>query len=76
MKVSLNKKYIKKHFKDYIEIMVEMSGISALVTTVWQGIELCFFGEIRPSMIDTIIAIPIILILYFCYIKYIKKRYN
>lgn len=76
MRVSLSKKYIKKHFKDYIEIMVEMSGISALVTSIWQGIELCFFREIRPNMIDTIIAIPIILILYFCYIKYIKKRNN
>ena len=56
----------------YIENVIELLGIAYLVTGVWQGIEIILIGEIKPNIIDTIIAIPIVFLLHIGYKKYIK----
>lgn len=66
----IKNKYIK-FLKDYIEIVVEILGIAMLVTFIWQGLELLIIKRINPNMLDTIIAIPITIILHLLYKKYI-----
>lgn len=58
--------------KRYIEDIVELLGIAYLVTGIWQGIEMLFIGKINPNVVDTIIAIPIVILLHLGYKKYIK----
>ena len=56
---------IKKIIKEWVEIV----GIAAIVTFIWQSVELIITNEISPNIIDTIISLPIILLLHFEYKK-------
>ena len=58
--------------KKVIREWVELAGISALIVFVWQTIELIFIKKINPNIVDTIIAIPIVLLLHFEYRKNIR----
>ena len=62
--------------KYIIREWVELVGIATLLTLIWQGLELIFIGEVKPNMVDTIIAIPIILLLHYEYKKYIRNHNN
>ena len=62
--------------KCIIREWVELVGIATLLTLIWQGLELIFIGEVKPNMVDTIIAIPIILLLHYEYKKYIRNYDN
>ena len=62
--------------KYIIREWVELVGIATLLTLIWQGLELFFIGEVKPNMVDTIIAIPIILLLHYEYKKYIKFNFS
>lgn len=62
--------------KCIIREWVELVGIATLLTLIWQGLELNFIGEVKPNMVDTIIAIPIILLLHYEYKKYIRNYDN
>lgn len=59
--------------KKFIQNYVEVIGISTIVIKIWQGLEILFFKEIKPDIVDTIIAIPIVLILFLEYKKYISN---
>ena len=56
---------IKKIIKEWVEIV----GIAAIVTFIWQSVELIITNEINSNIIDTIISLPIILLLHFEYKK-------
>ena len=56
---------IKKIIKEWVEIV----GIAAIVTFIWQSVELIITNEINPNMVDTIISLPIVLLLHFEYKK-------
>ena len=56
---------IKKIIKEWVEIV----GITAIVTFIWQSVELIITNEINSNIIDTIISLPIILLLHFEYKK-------
>ena len=56
---------IKKIIKEWVEIV----GIATIVTFIWQSVELIITNEINPNIIDTIISLPIILLLHFEYKK-------
>ena len=60
--------------KYIIREWVELVGIATLLTLIWQGLELIFLREIRPDIVDTIISIPIILLLHYEYKKYIRNH--
>ena len=62
--------------KCIIREWVELVGIATLLTLIWQGLELIFIEEVKPNMVDTIIAIPIILLLHYEYKKYIRNYDN
>lgn len=62
--------------KYIIREWVELVGIATLLTLIWQGLELIFIGEVKPDTVDTIIAIPIILLLHYEYKKYIRNYNN
>ena len=62
--------------KYVIREWIELVGIATLVTLIWQGLELIFIGEVKPDTVDTIIAIPIILLLHYEYKKYIRNYNN
>ena len=55
----------KKIIKEWVEIV----GIATIVTFIWQSVELIITNEINPNIIDTIISLPIILLLHFEYKK-------
>jgi hypothetical protein len=59
--------------KYIIREWVELVGIATLLTLIWQGLELIFLRKIRPDIVDTIISIPIILLLHYEYKKYIRN---
>lgn len=59
---------MKKLIKDWVELI----GLATILVLVWQGLELLFFKEIRPSRTDTIIAIPMVFLLHWKYKKYIR----
>ena len=56
---------IKKIIKEWVEIV----GIATIVTFIWQSVELIITNEINPNMVDTIISLPIVLLLHFEYKK-------
>ena len=56
---------IKKIIKEWVEIV----GIAAIVTFIWQSVELIITNEINSNIIDTIISLPIVLLLHFEYKK-------
>ena len=62
--------------KYIIREWVELVGIATLLTLIWQGLELIFIEEVKPNMVDTIIAIPIILLLHYEYKKCIRNHNN
>lgn len=43
--------------KKVISDLLIWSGIYAIVTFSWQGLELFFIGKINPNFIDTIVGI-------------------
>ena len=50
-------KYNKKLFFVIFRDSILFSGIIIVITVLWQLLELFAYGEIRPSGIDTMIAI-------------------
>ena len=56
---------IKKIIKEWVEIV----GIATIVTFIWQSVELIITNKINPNMVDTIISLPIVLLLHFEYKK-------
>ena len=56
---------IKKIIKEWVEIV----GIATIVTFIWQSVELIITNEINSNIIDTIISLPIVLLLHFEYKK-------
>lgn len=56
---------IKKIIKEWVEIV----GIATIVIFIWQSVELIITNEINPNMVDTIISLPIVLLLHFEYKK-------
>ncbi len=60
-------------FKYIVREWIELVGIGVLVIYIWQGLEMIFLREIRPDIVDTIISIPIILLLHYKYKKYIRN---
>ena len=56
---------IKKIIKEWVEIV----GIATIVTFIWRSVELIITNEINPNMVDTIISLPIVLLLHFEYKK-------
>lgn len=59
--------------KYIIREWIELAGISILITLIWEGLELFFVGEIKTSIIDTIITTLITLLLHYKYKKYIRN---
>ena len=60
-------------FKYIAREWTELVGIGVLVIYIWQVLEMIFLREIRPDIVDTIISIPIILLLHYEYKKYIRN---
>ena len=60
---------IKKIIKELIKEWVEIVGIATIVTFIWQSVELIITNEINTNMVDTIISLPIVLLLHFEYKK-------
>ncbi len=63
-------------FKYLIREWIELVGIGVLIVCIWQGLELIFLREIKPNIVDSIISIPIILLLHYEYKKYIRNYDN
>lgn len=59
--------------KYIIREWIELVGIAILITLIWQGLELFFIREVKPSVIDSIIAIPMTLLLHSKYKKHIRN---
>lgn len=59
--------------KKVIREWVELAGISALIVFVWQTIELIFIKKINPNIVDTIVAIPMVLLLHSEYKRTIRN---
>lgn len=59
--------------KIYVRAWIELVGIMALVTLVWQLIEKILVGEITPTMVDSIIGTILSYSLYFNYKKWIRE---
>ena len=53
--------------------MGRASGHSHFTNSYMAGIRINFLREIRPDIVDTIISIPIILLLHYEYKKYIRN---
>ena len=60
-------------FKKAIREWVELVGIATILTFIWQSIELIITKRINSSMVDTIVAIPMVLLLHFEYKKIIRN---
>lgn len=60
---------IKKLIREWVEIV----GIATLITIGWQGIELIFTKNINSNIVDTIVAIPMVLLLHFEYKRTIRN---
>ena len=60
-------------FKYITREWIELVGIGILVLYIWQGLEMIFLREIRPNIVDTIISIPITLLLHYEYKKHIRN---
>lgn len=60
-------------FKYVIREWIELIGIATLVTFIWQSLELLFIKIINPNIVDTIVAIPIVMLLHYEYKKHIRK---
>lgn len=58
--------------KKIIREWVELVGIATLVTLTWQFIELLFIKKTNSNMVDTIVAIPLVLLLHLEYKRYIR----
>ena len=59
--------------KYVIREWIELVGIATLITLIWQGLELFFAREVDPNIVDTIIAIPMIMLLHYEYKKHIRN---
>ena len=59
--------------KKVIREWVELAGISALIVFVWQTIELIFIKKINFNIVDTIVAIPMVLLLHSEYKRTIRN---
>ena len=57
-------KFDKKLFLTLFGDSMLFSGIIIAITVLWQLLELLAYGEIRPSEVDTIIAILLGISLY------------
>ena len=57
-------KFDKKLFLILFRDSMLFSGITIAITVLWQLLELLAYGEIRPSEVDTIIAILLGISLY------------
>ena len=57
-------KFDKKLFLILFGDSMLFSGITIAITVLWQLLELLAYGEIRPSEVDTIIAILLGISLY------------
>ena len=60
MKLKFDKELFLILFRD----SMLFSGITIAITVLWQLLELLAYGEIRPSEVDTIIAILLGISLY------------
>ena len=38
-------------------VILAAIGVFALLNAIWQGLELYFYGEVQPSIVDSIIGI-------------------
>lgn len=63
---------MKNLIKKYLCIGI----LGAVVTFGWKGLEILILGTIRPSSIDTIIAIILTLSLYVNFKTYTKSNLN
>lgn len=59
---------MKKLIRDWVELL----GIATIIVLAWQGLELLFFKEIRPNIVDTIISFLILFLLHYEYKKHIR----
>lgn len=57
-------KFDKKLFLILFRDSMLFSGITIAITVLWQLLELLAYGEIRPSEVDTIIAMLLGISLY------------
>ena len=57
-------KFDKKLFLILFRDSMLFSGITIAITVLWQLLELFVYGEIRPSEVDTIIALLLGISLY------------
>ena len=53
-----------KVYKEIIRDSILFAGITIAITVLWQLLELFVYGEIRPSEVDTIIALLLGISLY------------
>ena len=47
-----------------IQQILELSGIAAIITCIWQLIEIMFMGEVKPSNVDTLIGLILSISMY------------
>lgn len=59
--------------KKYISNLLILIGISVLVVTVWQGLELCIYGAIIAGKVDNIVGATLALSLYYNFKHWIEK---
>ena len=50
-------KELKKRVQAEIFVFLATLGIFALFNAIWQSLELHFYGEIQPSIVDSIIGV-------------------
>ena len=57
----------------YIRELLVITGIAAIVTIGWQGIELIILGQITPKKVDSVIGLVLTFSLYGNYKVWIDR---
>ncbi len=66
------KKELRKILIEYLVVV----GIFSIFNTVWQQLEIHYYGEIQERVVDTIICMPVVLLIYYNVHNWLKDLFK